>query len=141
MCVCERERERERGNLSGRSSEDRGGLGLAESNRDAVEALLVEIPEVDSGGSVPGHQVSRQCGGGRRVVCGGGGGGEDGVVLEGNPFHFVFGCDGAPLLYIPIVHVEVEPHFCLLALSSLLQCFCIKYLSVQEHLSNDNYVV
>lgn len=108
--------------LSGRSSEDRGGLGLAESNGDAVEALLVEVPEVDSGGSVPGHQVSRRCGGRGRVVCGGGGGGrgEYGVVLEGNPFHFVFGCDGAPLLYLPIVQVEVEPHFCSLALSSAM---------------------
>jgi hypothetical protein len=95
-------------------------LGLAKSNGDAVEALLVEVPEVDSGGSVPGHQVSRRSGGGGRVVYGGRGGGEDGVILEGNPFDFFFGRDGAPLLYIPIIHVEIEPHFCLLALSSAM---------------------
>lgn len=92
-------------------------MGLAKSNGDAVEALLVDVPEVDSGGSVPGHQVPRRSGGGGRVVYGGRGGGEDGVILEGNPFDFVFGRDGAPLLYIPIVHVEIEPHFCFLALS------------------------
>ena len=93
-------REREREDLRGRRGEDGGRLGFAESNRDAMEAAFVGVPEVEPGGSVPGHKVSRRWrGGGGSVVFGGGGGGggEDWVVLKGNPFHFFFGRDGTPL--------------------------------------------
>lgn len=65
------------------------------------------VPVVEPGGTVPCHQVPRKRGHGRV----GGGGGEDRVVVKGNPLHFVFGRDGAPLPYIRIVQVEIEPHF------------------------------
>lgn len=107
-----RERYKRGQNLRRRSSKDRSGFGLAQSNRDAMDAPLVGVPVVESRCTVPGHEVFRRPVGGRvggTAVCGGGG--KDGMVLEGNPLHFLFRREGARLNYIGIVQIEVKPHF------------------------------
>lgn len=66
--------------------EDRRGIGVAEAEREAVEAAGVCVPEVEARGSVPGEEVAGNGGGGG--ACGGG---EERVFGEWKPFEFVFG--------------------------------------------------
>ncbi|KAJ1429991.1 hypothetical protein SESBI_08057 [Sesbania bispinosa] len=44
--------------LRGRSGQDGTGIEVAEAKREAMEAVVVGVPEVEARGSVPCQQVS-----------------------------------------------------------------------------------